>query len=88
MSRNIWDRRYPSSTLSVASYVDRPLRPQGWMKSQNAVTSNDRLVGEFFAVKNGRIQEIHAVLFNLPDAEPTGWPPEGGLGAAASRSDS
>lgn len=43
------------------------------MKSQSVATSNDRLVAEFFAVKNGMIQEIHAVLFNLPDAEPTGW---------------
>ncbi|MEZ5072488.1 MAG: hypothetical protein R2751_16360 [Bacteroidales bacterium] len=38
-----------------------------------AATSSDRLVGEFFTVKNGMIQEIHAVLFNLDDSEPTGW---------------
>jgi hypothetical protein len=50
------------------------------MKSPNAMTANDRLVGEFFAVKNGRIQEVHAVLFNLPDSEPTGWPPDYGPG--------
>jgi hypothetical protein len=50
------------------------------MKSQSVATSNDRLVAEFFAVKNGMIQEIHAVLFNLPDAEPTGWAPEYGPG--------
>ena len=37
-------------------------------------TSKDRLVAEFFAIKQGAIQEIHAVLFNLPDARPTGWP--------------
>jgi hypothetical protein len=42
-------------------------------KSQSTATSNDRIVGEFFAVKNGQIQEVHAVLFNLPDAQPTGW---------------
>jgi hypothetical protein len=35
-----------------------------------------RLVAEFFAVKRGYIQEIQAVLFNLPDAQPTGWPPD------------
>ena len=89
MSRNIWDRRYPVVDTErgiVLSIVRFGLKDG--MKSQSAVTSNDRLVGEFFAVKNGRIQEIHAVLFNLPDAEPTGWPPESGLGAAASRSDS
>jgi hypothetical protein len=31
-------------------------------------------VGEFFAIQNGWIREIHAVLFNMPDAMPTGWP--------------
>jgi hypothetical protein len=81
MSRNIWDRRYPVVDTErgiVLSIVRFGLKDG--MKSQSAVTSNDRLVGEFFAVKNGRIQEIHAVLFNLPDAEPTGWPPEYGPG--------
>ena len=81
MSRNIWDRRYPVVDTArgiVLSIVRFGLKDG--MKSQSAVTSNDRLVGEFFAVKNGRIQEIHAVLFNLPDAEPTGWPPEYGPG--------
>ena len=81
MSRNIWDRRYPVVDTErgiVLSIVRFGLKDG--MKSQSAVTSNDRLVGEFFAVKNGRIQEIHAVLFNLPDAESTGWPPEYGPG--------
>jgi hypothetical protein len=81
MSRNIWDRRYPVVDTErgiVLSIVRFGLKDG--MKSQSAVTSNDRLVGEFFAVKNGRIQEVHAVLFNLPDAEPTGWPPEYGPG--------
>ena len=81
MSRNIWDRRYPVVDTArgiVLSIVRFGLKDG--MKSQSAVTSNDRLVGEFFAVKNARIQEIHAVLFNLPDAEPTGWPPEYGPG--------
>jgi hypothetical protein len=31
-------------------------------------------VGEFFAVQNDWIREINAVLFNMPDAIPTGWP--------------
>ena len=81
MSRNIWDRRYPVVDTErgiVLSIVRFGLKDG--MKSQSAVTSNDRLVGEFYAVKNSRIQEIHAVLFNLPDAEPTGWPPEYGPG--------
>ena len=33
-----------------------------------------RSAAEFFAIKGGQIQEIQAVLFNLPDAKPTGWP--------------
>ncbi len=47
-------------------------------KSQSAATAADRLVGEWFAIQNGWIQEIHAVLFNMPDAQPTGWPPDYG----------
>jgi len=47
-------------------------------------TANDRLVAEFFAVKSGMIQEIHAVLFNLPDAQPTGWEPMYGPGRGGS----
>ena len=46
--------------------------------SRSVATSNHRLVGEFFAVKAGHIQEIHAVLFNLPDDEPTNWPADYG----------
>jgi hypothetical protein len=48
------------------------------MKSQSPATTNDRLVAEFFAIKSGWIQEIHAVLVNRPDDKPTGWPPEYG----------
>ena len=44
----------------------------GW-ESQSVATTNTRLVGKFFAVKSGMIQEIYAVLFNLPDSESTGW---------------
>jgi hypothetical protein len=47
-------------------------------KSQSVATSNDRLVAEFFSVKAGHIQHIQAVLFNLPDNIPTGWPAEYG----------
>jgi len=35
-------------------------------------------------VKSGMIQEIHAVLFNLPDAQPTGWAPWYGPGRGGS----
>ena len=81
LGRNLWDRRYPVVDTErgiVLSIVRFGLKDGA--KSQSVATSNDRLVGEFFAVKNGRIQEVHAVLFNLPDSEPTGWPAEYGPG--------
>jgi len=75
IGRNIWDRRYPvvdEERGIVLSIVRFGLKAGA--KSQSVATSNDRLVGEFFAVQNGQISEIHAVLFNLPDAKATGWP--------------
>lgn len=86
IGRNIWDRRYPVVDTErgiVLSIVRFGLKDG--MESQSIATSNPRLVGEFFAVKSGMISEIHAVLFNLPEAEPTGWepeygPPRGGAG--------
>ena len=56
---------------------------KGGAKSQSVATSNDRLVAEFFAVRHGYIEEIQAVLFNLPDAKPTGWPAGYGPGRGA-----
>jgi hypothetical protein len=79
IGRNLWDRRYPVVDTErgiVLSIVRFGLKDG--MESQSVATSNSRLVGEFFAVKNGMIQEIHAVLFNLPESEPTGWAPEYG----------
>lgn len=75
LGRNIWDRRYAvvdEERGVVLSIVRFGLKSGA--KSQSAATTNDRLVAEFFAIKNGWIQEITAVLFNLPDAKPTGWP--------------
>ena len=86
LNRNIWDRRYPvvdeerGIVLSIVRFGIK-----GGATSQSTVTSNDRLVAEFFAVKRGQIQEIQAVLFNLPDAQPTGWPPDTGPGRGATR---
>jgi len=77
--RNLWDRRYPVVDAErgiVLSIVRFGLKDG--MKSESAATANDRLVAEFFCVKAGKIQEIHAVLFNLPDAKPTGWEPQVG----------
>jgi hypothetical protein len=79
IGRNLWDRRYPVVDTErgiVLSIVRFGLKDGA--KSQSQATTNDRLVGEFFAVKNGQIQEVHAVLFNLPDAQPTGWEPQYG----------
>ena len=79
LNRNIWDRRYPvvdEERGAVLSIVRFGLKAGS--QSQSAATSNDRLVAEFFAVKAGYIQEIQAVLFNLPDDKPTGWPAEYG----------
>jgi hypothetical protein len=84
LGRNIWDRRYPvvdEERGVVLSIVRFGLKAGA--KSQSVATSNDRLVAEFFAVKGGRIQEIQAVLFNLPDAKPTNWPADYGPGAAS-----
>ena len=75
IGRNIWDRRYPvvdEERGVVLSIVRFGLK--GGAKSQSTATANDRLVAEFFAIKSGYIQEIQAVLFNLPDEKPTGWP--------------
>jgi hypothetical protein len=85
VSRNLWDRRYAvvdNERGIVLSIVRFGLKDG--MKSQSTATTNDRLVGEFFAVKNGMIQEVHAVLFNLPDAQPTGWEPQYGPGRGGS----
>ena len=79
LGRNLWDRRYPvvdEERGIVLSIVRFGLKDG--MESQSVATSNSRLVGEFFAIKRGWIQEIHAVLFNLTDDEPSGWEPEYG----------
>ena len=84
LGRNLWDRRYPvvdEERGAVLSIVRFGLKAGA--KSQSVATSNDRLVAEFFAVKNGRIQEIQAVLFNLPDAKPTNWPADYGPAAGS-----
>jgi hypothetical protein len=85
IGRNLWDRRYPvvDTERGIVLSIVRFGIKDGF-KSQSTATANDRLVAEFFAVKNGQIQEVHAVLFNLPDAQPTGWAPEYGPGRGGS----
>ncbi len=79
--RNIWDRRYPvvdeerGIVLSIVRFG-----MQDGPQDMPAGPRNDRLVAEFFVVKGGMIQEIHAVLYNLPDDQPTGWEPDYGPG--------
>ena len=81
IGRNLWDRRYPvvDEERGIAMSILRFGMKEG-MKSQSAATANDRLVAEFFAIKSGMIQEITAVLVNIPDSEPTGWEPWYGPG--------
>jgi len=82
IGRNLWDRRYPvvdEERGIVLSIVRFGLK--SGMESQSVATSNDRLVGEFFQVKNGLLQEIHAVLYNLPDEVSGNWPADYGPGA-------
>jgi hypothetical protein len=86
LGRNIWDRRYPvvdEERGVVLSIVRFGLKAGA--KSQSTATANDRLVAEFFAIKKGFIQDIQAVLFNMPDAKPTGWPAGYGPGRAAAK---
>jgi hypothetical protein len=75
LGRNLWDRRYAvvDEERGVVLCIVRFGLKAG-AKSQNVATSNDRLVGEFFAVQNGNISHIQAVLVNRPDSHPTGWP--------------
>jgi len=79
IGRNLWDRRYAvvdEERGIVLSIVRFGLKDG--LEAVNPVTSSDRLVGEFFQVKNGMIQEVHAVLYNLPDEIPSVW--EAGYG--------
>ncbi|MES2603467.1 MAG: hypothetical protein V4603_00930 [Pseudomonadota bacterium] len=87
IGRNLWDRRYPvvdEERGIVLSMVRFGLKDG--MESQSVATSNSRVVGEFFAVQQGLIREVHAVLFNVPDSAPAVWdgavysPPRGGAG--------
>lgn len=75
LGRNLWDRRYAvvDEERGVVLCMVRFGLKAG-AKSQNVATANSRLVGEFFAIQNSYITHIQAVLFNLPDDVPTGWP--------------
>jgi len=86
LGRNLWNRRYPvvdEERGIVLSMLRFGLKDG--MESQSVATSNSRVVGEFFAVQQGLIREVHAVLFNTPDSQPPAWeadysPARGGSG--------
>jgi hypothetical protein len=75
LGRNLWGRRYAvvDEERGIVLCIVRFGLKAG-ASSQSVATANSRLVGEFFAIQNSHIQEIQAVLFNLPDEQPTGWP--------------
>jgi hypothetical protein len=75
IGRNLWGRRYAvvDEERGIVLCMLRFGLKSG-MKSQSVATSNDRLVGEFFAIQNGVIRHIQATLVNLKDDIPTGWP--------------
>jgi hypothetical protein len=74
IGRNLWDRRFAvvDEERGIVLVILRFGKIAG---AQNAasVTQYDRIVGEFFSVKSGKIQEVQAVLVNRQDEQPTGW---------------
>jgi hypothetical protein len=75
IGRNLWDRRHAvvDEERGIVLTILRFGRVDGPIENAASVTAIDRLVAEFFTVKSGKIQEVQAILFNLDDAEPTGW---------------
>src|SRR5690606_4528885 len=76
LGRNLWDRRFAvvDEERGIVLVILRFGTKTGMEDTQTAATSAGRLVGEFFTVKSGLIQEIQAVLYNMDETEPTGWP--------------
>jgi hypothetical protein len=75
IGRNLWDRRHAvvDEERGIVLTILRFGKVEG-VQNAASVTSIDRLVGEFFTVKSGKIQEVQAVLVNRNDDQPTGWP--------------
>ncbi|HWL61326.1 MAG TPA: hypothetical protein VNQ32_00870 [Steroidobacteraceae bacterium] len=75
IGRNLWDRRHAvvDEERGIVLTILRFGKVDG-VQNASSVTSYDRIVGEFFNVKSGKIQEVQAVLVNRNDSEPTGWP--------------
>ena len=84
LGRNLWDRRYPvvdEERGVVLSIVRFGLK--GGAKSQSVATRTTGSSRSSSRSRRGYIQEIQAVLFNLPDEKPTGWPAGYGPGRAS-----
>ncbi len=75
IGRNLWDRRHAvvDEERGIVLTILRFGKIDG-VQNASSVTSFDRIVGEFFTVKSGKIQEVQAVLVNRNDSQPTGWP--------------
>jgi hypothetical protein len=74
IGRNLWDRRYAvvDEQRGIVLVILRFGKVEG-VENASSVTAYDRIVGEFFTVKSGLIQEVQAVLVNRSDSQPTGW---------------
>ena len=74
IGRNLWDRRHAvvDEERGIVLTILRFGKLDGAVNA-SSVTAFDRLVGEFFTVKSGHIQEVQAVMINRDDALPTGW---------------
>jgi hypothetical protein len=74
IGRNLWDRRHAvvDEERGIVLTILRFGKIDG-VQNASSVTAYDRIVGEFFSVKSGKIQEVQAVLVNRQDAQPTGW---------------
>jgi hypothetical protein len=74
LGRNLWDRRHAviDEERGIVLMILRFGKKDG-VENAASVTQYDRLVGEFFTVKAGKIQEVQAVLVDRADAKPTGW---------------
>jgi hypothetical protein len=74
IGRNLWDRRNAvvDEERGIVLSIVRFGKIDG-VQNAASVTQYDRIVGEFFSVKSGKIQEVQAVLVNRQDSLPTGW---------------
>jgi hypothetical protein len=77
--RNIWDLRYPvvDEERGVVMSVARFGLKTG-VKPNRPAQAAERLVAEFFAVRNGQIFDIQAVMVNRDGNLPSAWAPDYG----------